>query len=122
MISIKYSANHNSTFSDFAWMMCDPCHNHWDGIVKMETFDRDAAAILKAATGGEIKLKHLNDHSKASGGDFDKSFLLQLFGNTSKETLGGILDAYSKDFLMCGYNQTLYELKELVAEKNTVSM
>ena len=83
----------------------------------METFDRDAAAILKAATGGEIKLKHLNDHSKASGGDFDKSFLLQLFGNTSNETLGSILDAYSS-----GYNHTLYELKELVAKKNTVSM
>ena len=28
-------------------MMCDPCHNHWDAIVKMETFDRDASAILK---------------------------------------------------------------------------
>ena len=27
--------------------MCDPCHNHWDAIVKMETFDRDASAILK---------------------------------------------------------------------------
>ena len=103
-------------------MMCDPCHNDWDGIVKMETFDRDAGAILKAATGGEIKLKHLNDHSKASGGEFDKSFLIQLFANTSKETLGGILDAYSRDFLMCGYEQTLYEMKEIVAKKSTVNM
>ena len=98
-------------------MMCDPCHNHWDGIVKMETFDRDAAAILKTATGGEIKLKHLNDHSKASGGDFDKSFLLKLFGNTSKETLGGILDAYSRDFLMCGYKKTLLELEAMLTKK-----
>ena len=97
-------------------MMCDPCHNNWDGIVKMETFDRDASAILKAATGGEIKLKHLNNHSKSSGGDFDKSFLLQLFANTSKETLGGILDAYWRDFLMCGYEQTLFHMKEIVDE------
>ena len=74
------------------------------------------------ATDGEVKLKHLNDHSKGSGGDFDKSFLLKLFANTSKETLGGILDAYSRDFLMCGYEQTLYDMKEIVVKKNSVSI
>ena len=98
-------------------MMCDPCHNHWDGIVKMETFDRDAAAILKATTGGEIKLKHLNEHSKASGGDFDESFLSQLFSNTSTGTLRNILDAYSRDFLMCGYKKTLLELEAILTKK-----
>ena len=62
-------------------------------------------------------MKHLNDHSNSAGGDFDEESIAQIFANTSKEVLTSLLDAYSGDFLMCGYNKTVQGMKELLTQK-----
>jgi hypothetical protein len=36
-----------------------------------------------------------------------------LFGNSSKEAVTYVVDKYWKDFILCGYNETLEELKKI---------
>jgi len=101
------------------WMMCDPCHNYWDAVVLMETFDDDSATILKAI-GSKVKVDHLNEHSNAAATGVQASLVWKLFSNTTRETLSKILEAYERDFLMCGYTDTLKELEKVMASKEEI--
>ena len=95
------------------WNKCDPCHHHWDAVVKMETFNSDSKAILRAS-GSKVALSHLNNLGSAGGeAGVTNQMVWRLFGNASKAALTGIVEAYWRDFLMCGYDDTLETLKEV---------
>jgi len=94
---------------------CQPCSHRWDAVVHMETFDKDSQAILRAS-GVNIKLIHLN--KRRSGGRYGQEGsvkeMKRLLVGVSREAIQYIANKYRRDFLLCGYNQTLNLLESML--------
>ena len=95
------------------WRLCDLCHNHWDAVIHMETFHSDSRAILKASGLGHISLAHMNNHGTKGAKGVSKAMVRALFRNASREVIEYVLSVYRNDFLLCGYTETLNELKKI---------
>ena len=61
---------------------------------------------------GWVAPGHQNDRGSHAAKEKD---LAQLFGKSSKQVITGIIERYYMDFQICGYEETLRQLK-LLAE------
>ena len=61
---------------------------------------------------GWVAPGHQNDRGTHASKEKD---LARLFGKSSKEVIAGLIDRYYMDFKICGYEDTLQQLK-LLAE------
>ena len=98
-------------FNPMRWT-CNPCHNHWDAIIKMETFNRDSKIILRAS-GANVSLGHANRHGSGKQ-EVTRRQVWQLFGNLSRSLVVGVREDYGRDFRICGYGDTLKELDKVI--------
>jgi len=92
---------------------CLPCAHHWDAVVKMETFNEDSKAILRAS-GVNISLFHLNRRKSGENEEGSVNEVRNLLAGVSQEVLQYIVNKYRRDFLLCGYNQTLNMLEGML--------
>ena len=95
------------------WKTCDPCHNHWDAVIKMETFTRDSKAILRAS-GSKLEVTHENGHGTHGAKGVSKKQVWDLFRKSRKDVVRKFVDMYRLDFLICGYDDTLEELRKVI--------
>ena len=63
--------------------------------------------ILETAGLGWVAPSHQNDRGSHSSQETE---LAQLFGNSSKQVITGIIERYYMDFKICGYEETLQQL------------
>jgi len=94
---------------------CDPCTYHYDVPVMMETFDRDIRAVLESSSLGHLAPSHYNIHGNNTLTnkvlDIDR-----LFGGVDPQVVVNITHRYQKDFLLCGYHDSLASLQKLTRE------
>lgn len=97
---------------------CDPCTYHYDAVVKMETFQEDVRFILSKSDLSWLAPSHKNIHGSNSLSSLN---LTNLFSNTSSFTISKIISKYEKDFQLCGYEDTLHQLQNLLHQKSSAS-
>lgn len=93
---------------------CKPCSLNYKAIVHMETFDQDSGFLLRQSNFGWLAPAHFNSHGNNSLG---KEQLAKLFRKTSAEDIRLIIRRYEKDFDICGYHETLNDLRTLLKIK-----
>jgi len=82
----------------------------------METFNEDSKAILRAS-GVNISLFHLNRRKSGKNEEGSMKEVKHLLAGVSQQALHYIVNKYRRDFLLCGYNQTL-DMLEGMLEKD----
>ena len=110
------------------YLDCDPCFVQYEALVRMETFNADSRyrdklcfhpasyfspsfrTILRGVGQEWFAPAHFNNHGNNA---MNKMKLWKMFKGSTVRVIRQIIVKYQKDFEICGYEETLDELRKI---------